>query len=361
MMQGENPKEKPTDFRLSISRGKAEAVLEDFLKNRVDFPGQKAKDWLQDLLKHYLIQTGADREQIEFHHQLFQEYYAAEYLRKLLPSLSDAKLKRDYLNLLKWTEPLALMLGLVEDEAQAVRVVQLALDVDLMLGARLAGEVKQEFQEKSKSFIEELKIHPKHKDWFSNILPQTVPDVRQKFEEEFENAMLESGGYVWEVVSYRNGIPLMECRPSQKIGDEKNDKSGSVVYEDRKSQNEALIISTVQDLKNQDFIIRFNAVQTLEKIANETIIYELSQAFNDECFIVRMAVTSALGEIGSDKAICTLHQALIDKNLFVRITAINALFNIGTTATVGFAEKERKAYILRSSDQRNIFRCKIRG
>jgi hypothetical protein len=39
-------------------------------------------------------------------------------------------LKREYLNYLKWTPTLALMLELVEDEAQAVRVVRLALEVD---------------------------------------------------------------------------------------------------------------------------------------------------------------------------------------------------------------------------------------
>jgi hypothetical protein len=58
--------------------------------------------------------------------------------------VSDDELKPEYLNYLKWTEPLALMLELVEDEAQAVRVVRLALEVDLRLGASLAGAVKPE-------------------------------------------------------------------------------------------------------------------------------------------------------------------------------------------------------------------------
>jgi hypothetical protein len=46
--------------------------------------------------------------------------FAKEYLLKLLPSLTDDELKREYLNYLKWTQPLALMLELVEDEAQSV-------------------------------------------------------------------------------------------------------------------------------------------------------------------------------------------------------------------------------------------------
>jgi predicted NACHT family NTPase len=100
---------------------------------------------LDDLLKHHLLQRNG--ELVEFRHQLIQEYYAAEYLLERLPTLTDEQLKRDYLNLLKWTELIALMLALVNEEAQALRVVRLAMDdVDLMLGARLTGEVKASLQ-----------------------------------------------------------------------------------------------------------------------------------------------------------------------------------------------------------------------
>ncbi len=97
-------------------------------------------------------------DKIEFRHQLLQEYYAAEYLLRKLPDINDDKLKRNYLNLLKLTEPLALMLSLVEDETQALRVVKLGLNIDLMLGARLAGEVKPEFQQQPIDSILEKKF-----------------------------------------------------------------------------------------------------------------------------------------------------------------------------------------------------------
>jgi len=74
-----------------------------------------------------------------------------------LPTLSDGVLKREYLNYLKWTEPIALMLALVEDR-RAVQVVQLALDVDWRLGARLAGEVKPEFQEQTVGYVRALDV-----------------------------------------------------------------------------------------------------------------------------------------------------------------------------------------------------------
>lgn len=142
--------------QLTLKRTEAEQRLEQLLSGRIDSPGARAKEWLEDLLEHHLLQVAADPKDVEFLHQLFQEYYAAEFLLERLTQLSDAKLKGEYLNYLKWTEPVALMLALVEDEAQALRVVELTLEVDWMLGARLAGEVKEEFQEKTVKMVDEL-------------------------------------------------------------------------------------------------------------------------------------------------------------------------------------------------------------
>src|ERR671933_1448764 len=80
MMQAQ----KPTDFRLTISRQEAEDILTQVLdREKFDKPRDYALRWLEDLLKHHLIQVTSN-DQIEFCHQLIQEYYAAERLLKLL-------------------------------------------------------------------------------------------------------------------------------------------------------------------------------------------------------------------------------------------------------------------------------------
>lgn len=99
-----------TDLQVAIPRHQAEAVLTEFLRDKVAHPENCALAWLQDLLNHHLIQLGAGNE-IEFRHQLIQEYYTAECLLTRLSNLSDDSLKREYLNYLKWTEPLALMVS----------------------------------------------------------------------------------------------------------------------------------------------------------------------------------------------------------------------------------------------------------
>jgi hypothetical protein len=78
MMQGDES--KPTEFWLTIERSQAERAIEQLLTSRVSDPAGKAKEWLEDLVEHHLLQVAADGRRVEFHHQLFQEYYAAEAL-----------------------------------------------------------------------------------------------------------------------------------------------------------------------------------------------------------------------------------------------------------------------------------------
>jgi HEAT repeat protein len=73
-------------------------------------------------------------------------------------ALSDERLQRDYFNYLKWTEPLLLMLALIDNEIQALRVVDLAIKVDWMLGARFIGAVKDEFQSQAVGYIDAMAI-----------------------------------------------------------------------------------------------------------------------------------------------------------------------------------------------------------
>jgi HEAT repeat protein len=144
------------ELRVAIGKAEVCSIFAEFLADREAQPAGAARKCLEDLLKHHLIL--ANGEQVEFRHQLIQEYYAAEWLLGRVGGLGNGELKREFLNFLKWTEPVALMLALVEEEALAVRVVRLGLKVDLMLGARLAGEVKPRFQGQTVGFVDALEV-----------------------------------------------------------------------------------------------------------------------------------------------------------------------------------------------------------
>lgn len=181
MMHGK----KPTEFRVAIGRNEALKAITQFLDGKVPYAEDFAKKCLLDLQKHHLIQSGVNNEELEFRHQLIQEYYAAEFLLEQLPTLSDEMLRHEYLNYLKWTEPVALMLALIECESQALRVVKLSLGIDWILGARLAGEAKPKWQQQTVEMISDLKVP----DWLkldlyartrSNFAIPKILEVLQK-------------------------------------------------------------------------------------------------------------------------------------------------------------------------------------
>ncbi len=284
MMQGE----KSTDFRVAILKQEAQTVLSEFLQGQAPYPNDLALRCLDELLKYHLIQIGSSN-QIEFRHQLFQEYYAAEYLLKKLPSLSDDRLKHDYLNYLKWTEPLALMLALEDKESQAIKVVSLALKVDLKLGARLAGAVLPKFQEQTLGLI----------PW--SEIPQQL------------KVELLGSTYSEQAVS-----PLMDA-----LKDEDSSVRWSAASALGEIGSEKAIPGLIKALENENSYVRSRAADALGKIGSAAIS-PLINALEHENYSVRGSAADALGEIGSEKAISGLINALEDENYSVRKSAVSA-------------------------------------
>jgi hypothetical protein len=166
MVQGEPHTDpfQPSASWITIPKTQAEKILVTFLagERTPDVADMaKAKEWLEDLVEWHLLQVASDPNRIEFHHQLFQEYYAAEWLMPQLAELNDEELKYYYLNYLKWTEPLVMAMMFLESETLVVRMVMLALEVDLYLGAWVAGEVQLEFQ---KQTVDLVKITAEQKE-----------------------------------------------------------------------------------------------------------------------------------------------------------------------------------------------------
>ncbi|MBD2187882.1 HEAT repeat domain-containing protein [Pseudanabaena mucicola] len=294
--------ENLTELQVAISRREAEQFLVEFLRGKVEFADDCAVRWLEDLLKHHLIQISNDR--IEFQHQLIQEYYAAEWLLGLLPSLSDARLQQGYLNYLKWTEPLALMLELMEGAEQAVRVVRLALEVDLRLGARLAGAVKDGFQEKTVGLllreIDEKKIP---KLYAISLLGETRSD------------------YASELLKVSLKIENHElCR-----------KSANALENIRGAKADKILF---QSLNSKDVYVRWKSAQILGSNSNNKAIEELLERLQHQSPSVCKIAAEALGNIGSDKAIKPLIQAMKHQNDDVCVKAAEALGKIGSDQAV---------------------------
>ncbi|MFM7600461.1 MAG: HEAT repeat domain-containing protein, partial [Pseudanabaena sp.] len=309
--------ENLTDAQVAISRREAEQILVKFLRGKVEFADDCAVRWLEDLLKHHLIQISNDR--IEFRHQLIQEYYAAEWLLRLLPSLSDARLQHDYLNYLKWTEPLALMLELVESEEQAVRVVKLALEVDLQLGGRLAGAVRYGFQEKTVELlmreIDERKIPKLYaiKLFGKTRSDYAIKPIIKSLKDEDSNVRLKASRALGEMGNKKAVESLMQlledvdffvridgARSLGKIGIEIADEhliEISVKY-------------LIQSLKIRRFKLCINIEKALIDIRSDKALDVLIQALQYEESSMYSHIARVLGEIGNTKAVEPLIQTL---------------------------------------------------
>ncbi|MEH2462171.1 HEAT repeat domain-containing protein [Nostoc sp.] len=316
MIQGASP----TELRVSLDRREAELIITKFLEGKVDYPATLAKAWLQYLVKHHLIQL-ASNNQIEFRHQLLQEYYAAEFLLQQLPNIKNEKLQRDYLNYLKWTEPVALMLALVDYEV-AIRVVQLALDVDLQLGARLAGDVKREFQEETVGLVAKLKIPQQFK---MRVLGTTrsncaIPILFKALENQDDSVRWFATEALGKIVNEATIAAL------SKALQDKNDFVRRAAFDAlEKIGTKAIIPALRQSLKDDNTLICEQAIYLLGDIAGECAIPELIEALAREDTLIRNSSLCVLAQICGIDQIPELIQDLADRGFDVHSSAFSAI------------------------------------
>ncbi|NEO39055.1 MAG: NACHT domain-containing protein [Moorea sp. SIOASIH] len=306
MTTGNNPKQ----LIIAIRKTKAQEILADYLRQK-DFidPDVRARTWLKDLLKHHLLQQSGDL--IEFRHQLIQEYYTAEYLLKQLPGISDQELQQNYLNYLKWTEPLVLMLPLVDNRNQAQRVVRLALAVDWQLGARLAGAVKPEFQEQTVELVVGLEV--------PNLLKVELLVIT------------ESDRAIPELIKW---LDNKHC-----LDDDDLDLGYFAADALAKLGTKVVVESLIKFLDNDDLKFRKFAVYALEKINPELAIEPLIQCLKDDDPEVLSSAAEALASIGTKEAIEPLIKCLDHEDVWVSHHGLSAMELMSTEARIELLNK----------------------
>jgi HEAT repeat protein len=349
------------DFRLSMPREEAENVLTTSLQQEGRSNAREnAERWLQDLLDYHLIQPVIKEnleEHIEFRHQLIQEYYAAEYLLRNIPELSNEQLKRDYLNLLKWTEPLALMLALLNDESQALRIVKLAInDLDWVLGARLAGSVQEKFQTQTTETINQvntslsikIELLNESKSIFS--LPILISQIKNedpliqvqiiKALDKFDRkiiSQLEIGTFLKDAA--QDADPLIRQSAKSLLEDiGQNDFTPSSKYNYSTSEDnysiDDFIMMILEQLSSKDDEVRWNAAIMLGEINDDRSAHQLIDALRNGSKVFRYKAALALSKNKTNEAVQALINALDDEDLFVRRSAAYALGKNGNEAAL---------------------------
>ncbi|AOX03279.1 hypothetical protein BJP34_30995 [Moorena producens PAL-8-15-08-1] len=330
MTTGDNP-DKPEEISVAITKTKAEEILTNYLlKKAVVNPNVCAKNWLEDLLNHHLIQPSG--ELIEFRHQLLQEYYTAEYLLNQLPRLNDQELQQNYLNYLKWTEPLVLMLQLLDNKKQAKRVVRLGLAVDWQLGASLAGAVKPEFQEQTVGLVAQLEIPKLLKVELLGITgsDRAIPELINKYLDHDEYSVRSlAASALGEIGTEATIDPLIKLLDDENswVGSRAADALGEI-------GTEVAIYPLIKLLDDENSWVRRSAAKALGKIGTEATIDPLIKCLDNEDYSLRIIAAKSLGKIGTEVVIEPLIKYLNDYNSSVRGSAAYALGKIGIEVVI---------------------------
>ncbi|WP_245395679.1 HEAT repeat domain-containing protein [Anthocerotibacter panamensis] len=331
MMRGETA----VDLRVAISEQVAENILTEYLQGEQQTsPRNCAKHWLQDLIKFHLLRLkpgGGRPNEIEFLHQLIQEYYAANELLRLLPTLGNDELKRKYLNYLKWTEPLVLMLGITPEKQQALRVVQAGLEVDLKLGARLVGAVRTEFQ---KEAIDLLIAREMPKIVLINLFGETRSSeavlILNKALQDKDSLVRSRAAYALGQIGSEQAVePLLRA-----LQDENAEVRGSAAYALGRLGSEQAVEPLLRALQDENAEVRGSAADALGQIGSEQAVEGLLRVLQHEDADVRGSAADALGQIGSEQAVEPLLRALQDEDADVRWRAAYALGRLGSEQAV---------------------------
>jgi HEAT repeat protein len=324
-------------FRMTVRKDEpvigvreAEGIIDDFLReNREkDDSLSRCRQWLDDLIRLHLLQK-RNEDSIEFHHQLIQEYYAAEYLLQQLKGLSDRDLQWRYLNYLKWTEPIALMLGLLKDRELALKVVRLALAVYFGLGVRLAVEVNPLWQEETVKWVAELPVSMQYRVYLLGKIgsENAVEPLITALGDQDWRVRNRAADALGNIGSERAVEPLITA-----LGDENRGVHEIAVWAlgniGSEKATEALI--AVLGHGNWSVYMRKSAVEALGKIGSERAIEPLITALGDENRGVRESAVEALGNIASERAVEPLIDILEHGNwsVYMRNRAVKPLIDV---------------------------------
>ena len=260
------PQGDPKGLRLSMLKSEAVDLFTQLLEKETD-PLTRAIGYLDDLLRRHLLQP-KNHSEIEFRHQLFQEYFAAEHLLRQLDKLDDLVLKKLYLNPLDWTEALALMVGILDNEQRALRVVRLALEIDLKLGARLAGEVKPQFQQQTVEQVISLDVP----EWLRiEVLGRTRSNVAVVY---LKQILVDLTSDVHSDVI--RALAKMTCSPAMDIltsllSHQDIMLRNEVIHALGQNGTEQAVNGLIQALADPFNFIRANSVKWLHKIDTELL------------------------------------------------------------------------------------------
>jgi len=274
--------------------------------------------------------------------------------------VDDDRLKHFYLNYLKWTEPLGLLLGLLDDEDQALRLVGLGLEVDWFLGARLAGDVKQGFQQQTVGLVDSLIEDNNLPHWLNFLLWEktrssvVIPYLLELLQdEEFESRwrVIDTISQLGDPADINPLLPFLQhpdswlkSRAEQAIRqlnsrhealpplkDIESDIEVKMVDEtsqlDEEEINLADLLLLLKD-SNADSNFRHMAVVKILRSNDINYISKLLPLIHDSNYVLKSSLMKTVAELGDETHVYHLLPYLRDLEPIVKKDAIDAVYKL---------------------------------
>lgn len=327
-----NPSPRSTLFAERVAA--VRVIANHLAEARWDDAGRCAHNFLNDFVNHHLLQSGLN-ETIEFRHPIIQDYYAAEHLGKTLQAIEDDTFKQEYLNYVKWTDCLKMMMELLDDEKQVIRVVKLALEVDLVLAAKLAGSAKRAFHATTVKLIASLDVpddskcfllrHTRSDEAIAVILCHlNSPDVQIRSEAVGVLAASRSKKALPHLINAFKDLGLLPAFFAET--------GVSLLPPDY------VIPLLIDALKDQHWAVRFHAASTLGTLQAKTARPKLTEALQDENDLVCKTAARSLRQIATDEElrpiVIKFESALQHGEAPVRRRAAECLGQLGVRSSI---------------------------
>jgi HEAT repeat protein len=226
----------------------------------------------------------------------------------LLAQISDRELQSNYLNHVDQTDEVASLLAQVEDKNSALRIINLALEVDLILGSKLTSSAPLDVQAIIVEKIDQLEIPIalKLELWHQTKSKAALPHLQSIF---FLKLHYQDAGYnltessIAAIIDIDPELAIILLRESQ--------------YDSRFSARAALLLAKIAPSE---------AIELLAGL--------LDKPYFTSDWDGKHLAMQALGEIGTDESINKIREFLVDRCYWSENAYIHGLGIIAEPAMV---------------------------
>lgn len=254
-----------------------------------------------------------------------------ETLKLRLHQLSDDQLKQEYLDGMFKISSLADVLADVDSEKLTLRIINLALKLDVIQGTFLTRSVKPEFQTKALSIVikQHLPLPQKIRLLGQTRLPRLIPWLFKGLVHQDEQVNAWSAWALTQIgtaaepellKALKHSVPKVRLWATWALGQIASSRS-----------MRGLLLA----LNHEDAQVRWRAAAALGKLGNRLAVTKLREILaSDSDHYVRGRAATALGILGGASSIIGLKNALDDPEFYVYTNAVYGLETIGDSFAI---------------------------